>query len=203
MVDTVEESVAALEEDLGLPKAFLDSLKNEDDWSFIIKLHALVEAAVSHLLVHKFGDERLLSIFSRVELSNKATGKIAFISAMELVNKHERRFIRSLSELRNKLVHNIGNVQFDLATYADNLEKDAKDNFAKSFWYGYGEQDDGVDRKQLVLAKPKEAIWVSALLFLAIIYELKEAERLRSKANAMAVEVARYVSKLRGSSTGL
>ena len=39
-----------LESELNLPPQFLERLRLEDDWSFVIKTHALVEAAVSHQL---------------------------------------------------------------------------------------------------------------------------------------------------------
>jgi hypothetical protein len=45
-----EESLEALELDLGLPKGFCVKLIEEDDWSFVIKLHALLENAVSELI---------------------------------------------------------------------------------------------------------------------------------------------------------
>ena len=62
--------VGQFEKELNLPNGFfLNLLIKEDDWSFIIKLHALVEAAVSHLLASICGD-RLLDIFTRLELSS-------------------------------------------------------------------------------------------------------------------------------------
>ncbi len=41
-----DESLQELELDLGLPKGFCIKLLEEDDWSFVIKLHALLESAV-------------------------------------------------------------------------------------------------------------------------------------------------------------
>jgi len=50
------ESPSPFETELGLPDGFLQRLRNsDDDWSFIIKVHALMEASVSYLLVHHFG----------------------------------------------------------------------------------------------------------------------------------------------------
>jgi len=33
-----------------LPDDFYNNLLKEDDWSFVIKLHSLIEASVTHLL---------------------------------------------------------------------------------------------------------------------------------------------------------
>lgn len=195
-IDTVVSSVMTLENELSLPEGFLNSLKDEDDWSFIIKIHALIEAAVSYLLTQKFGHDELLPIFSRMELSNKTTGKISFISALELLNKDERQFISSLSELRNLLVHNIRNVSFDLKGYALTLKQDKKRNFVLSFWYGFDRVVDlkgGITKNNVVLEDPKEAIWASALIFLAIIYQIKEIEKLKRDADSWAIQYAKTI----------
>ena len=47
-------------------------------------------------------------------MSNTKTGKIAFASALGLLPKQHLDFIRSLSELRNLLVHRVKNVTRDL-----------------------------------------------------------------------------------------
>ena len=195
-VDTVVGSVPALEKELSLPEGFFNSLKDEDDWSFIIKIHALIEAAVSCLLTQKFGHDELLPIFSRLELSNKKTGKISFISALELLNKDERRFISSLSELRNLLVHNVSNVSFDLKGYALTLKQDKRRNFVLSFWYGFDgvvDLKEGITIDDVVLEDPKKAISASALVFLAIIYQVKELEKLKREADTMATQFAKTI----------
>ena len=38
---------------LGLPEGFYNNLLNEDDWSFVIKLSALFEAAATHVLTER------------------------------------------------------------------------------------------------------------------------------------------------------
>lgn len=116
--------LAALEEAFGLPKGFIDGLKNDDDWSLVIKSHALIESACSDMLCHYFGKYELADIFSQLEMSNKRTGKIAFISALGLLSKKERRFISELSELRNLIVHNASNTVFSLQSYIHGLSKE-------------------------------------------------------------------------------
>lgn len=43
--------LASLEHRLGIPKGFYARQLKEDDWSFVIKLNALFEAACAHALV--------------------------------------------------------------------------------------------------------------------------------------------------------
>ena len=50
MPDTIPECIAELEEDLGLPDGFYQTLRSESDWALIIKCHAIVESALTYLL---------------------------------------------------------------------------------------------------------------------------------------------------------
>jgi hypothetical protein len=43
-VDDLIEIAQSLEQDLGLPDRFLQTVRKSDDWSFIIKIHALSPA---------------------------------------------------------------------------------------------------------------------------------------------------------------
>ncbi len=106
--------LAELESNIGVKHGFFERLLDEDDWSFIIKLHAVFEAVITHLLTYHFQEEALGDLFARLELSNKTTGKIAFMKAIGWMGKNNRRYISSLSELRNTLVHDVRNCSFNL-----------------------------------------------------------------------------------------
>jgi len=116
-----------LESIIGVERGFFNRLQDEDDWSFVIKLHAVFEAIVTHLLTYHFQEESLVDLFARLELSNKTTGKIAFMKAIGWMGKDNRRYISSLSELRNALVHDVRNCSFDLKEMVSKYsEKDLK-----------------------------------------------------------------------------
>lgn len=178
--DTIEGSIRLLEKELVIREGFLESLRNEDDWSFIIKVHALLEGAVSHLLCKTLGHDQLSEVFSFIELSNKRSGKIAFIKALSLLDKPDRRFISSLSELRNQLVHDISNVDFDLKEYVASLSPAKFKRFVKSMdSFSYDGWELERDGKNLTIEEffrtdPKTAIWYSAMLTTAIIYQQKQ-----------------------------
>ena len=65
---------------LGLTESPLRSLENDDDWTFVIKMHAVVEAALNHLLMVRVNDPKLLTGSSRyvddIELPGLAHGAI-------------------------------------------------------------------------------------------------------------------------------
>jgi hypothetical protein len=113
-----EDSLTQLEEHCGLPAGFCITLLHESDWAFVIKLHALFEKAVSQLLTTALGRNELSAVFLKMELSNTKTGKLAFVKALRLYPGEHVVFIRGLSELRNKLAHNVENaVNFDIIKY--------------------------------------------------------------------------------------
>jgi hypothetical protein len=138
--ETQERPIAEIENQLGLPTGFLRSLyDHEDDWSFVIKSHAFLEAALTHLLADHLGKEDLLPVFAYLETSNVRTGKLAFVKAFDLLDKGARRFIHTLSELRNDLVHEVGNVNFSFTQYVANLSDKERNEFIGAFDYAFVE----------------------------------------------------------------
>src|SRR5690242_8323284 len=101
--DDILDAVREIEKAVGLDQPLFLRLIDEDDWSFVIKVHALIEAAVTHLLVIASGKNELENIYTFLELSDSRTGKLAFVRELGLLENKYRRFIKTLSELRNKL----------------------------------------------------------------------------------------------------
>lgn len=162
--------VPLLEAKLGVKPGFFESLDDEDenDWSFVIKLHALVEAAVAHLLTEQLSRPELTDLFAHLDISNKTTGKAAFVEALALLGKPERRFMSSLSELRNKLVHDVRNVNFDFLQYVERMNKDQQAAFLNNFNLLATEITDDV--RNLFRHDPRQALWYSGMAFLGIVY---------------------------------
>ncbi len=167
---SLADLVPLLEQKLGLQSGFFESLDGEDenDWSFIIKVHALIEAAVSHLLTEHLQRPELDDLFSRLDMSNKATGKAAFVKALSLLEEPERRFLSSLSELRNRLVHDVRNVNFDLASHVEDMSQKEQDTFLKNFNLLSTEVTNDV--RKLFRFDPRQALWYAAMAFLGIVY---------------------------------
>lgn len=173
--DTLEEAVHALEVQLSLRKGFLQGLLQESDWSFILKAHALVEAAISHLLVKATVREDLRQVFSKLELGNASTGKIAFMTAMDLLGKEERRLVRKFSELRNLVVHDVTKVEFDLKAHVSSLDSNQLKSFVQAFGYFSGNEDlehqgGHLALRDFIQAQPKFSIWYSVMLLMGMIY---------------------------------
>ena len=128
-----DRSLNALISHLGLRDDFISELIEEDDWSFVIKLHALFEAACTHLLLYHFKEPNLAQILNRLPLSDGQIGKIYFLNKLELIGKDTLKYIVSLSELRNKLVHDIETIQFSFNNLIKGFDKQQMERFAISF----------------------------------------------------------------------
>lgn len=129
----IDKGIISLQSKLGLPANFFKDLLDENDWSFIIKLHALLEGACSQLLVFHFNEPKLDKIFSRLELSDAATGKLAFLRELGLIGSDRHKYIVSLSQFRNKLVHNVQYYNADLKKMVSDFDKNQKKSFALAF----------------------------------------------------------------------
>lgn len=165
-MEAVENAVKNIESKLGISSGFFDDLQNEDDWSFVIKSHALIESSCSELLTVYFGQPSLDNIFSRLELGEKYTGKIAFLSSLELLMPNERKYIQEFSLLRNRLVHNSRNLNFSFSKYIAGMDKNQKNTFASAFLI---DAEFSSDLKSEVLSNPKYVIWKNLKYLIAII----------------------------------
>ena len=183
-----ERPIADIENQLGLPAGFLRNLyDHEDDWSFVIKSHAFLEAALTHLLADHLDKDDLLPVFAYLETSNVRTGKLAFVKAFDLLDKGARRFIHLLSELRNDLVHEVGNVNFNFETYVTGLSDKERKEFIGAFDYALVEvaqasQSTMDDRSRttidrIVLSAPRLALVAGvAMIGLDIYFRNRGAE---------------------------
>lgn len=163
-----QKAVVDLEKRLLLPEGFCLALLSEDDWSFVIKMHALFEAAISQLLVHHIGRPELSDIFARLELSNSTTGKLAFAKALGYVEDEERRFVRKWSELRNVLVHDVTNTSFKIAVHLQLLDSVQRRQFLSGFYLeGWFQPDIATPNGLLQAAQdPKAFMFQGALALL-------------------------------------
>lgn len=117
------EHFLSVEEEFELPKDFFKNLYNEDDWSFVIKIHALIESISSSLILYHFKEPSISSIISRLEMSNPKTGKIAILKSLRLIGEADRKYIISLSQLRNNLVHKVENTSFTFNEWIKEMDK--------------------------------------------------------------------------------
>lgn len=168
--------VAELERELGVPDGFFARLLlSEDDWSFVIKTHALIEAAVTHAVERLVGRPELASTITSLPFNNRRTGKLGFLRALGHADKSFLRFADALSRLRNEIVHDVRNTSIDLGTVVARLPPDRLDELVDAFGTTSDHPrraDPSVRGRQIELLKlaPKNSIWLTARFWLARLY---------------------------------
>src|SRR6266851_5110601 len=128
--------VDRLEVALGLPPRFLDSIFQEHDWSFVLKLHALIEGAVTVLLTERIGGAdgtaELRTALSYLETSSRPVGKVKLATLLGVLEEDRGHFINYLSKLRNIFVHRIENVTLTLDRHVASMDNNQRNNFVNA-----------------------------------------------------------------------
>jgi hypothetical protein len=163
LVSPPPPTVEQLLESVGLPPDFLSRLMTESDWSFIIKLHAVFESVLSSLIVRSLGSRGIDDQVAHLDFNNAKSGKVAFARGLGLLGKPAVTFLRGLSELRNMLVHDIGNVSFDLKAHVLELNRQDLKKFRSEFGWAMLRLEGGEKHYLEALKKePKMLVYVAA-----------------------------------------
>lgn len=175
-LERLASAVGSIEREFGLENGFLVRLSHGDDWSFVIRSHALIESMVSRLLTAVVGDARLSEFFERLELSDRRVGKLAVAENLATLKSEERGFVRLLSELRNRVVHNARYLNFDLRAYYDGLDRNQKRSFLKTGAYWFSKPPEQLPEP--VRTEPKSILWFGLLaLIVRVTDRLGQIER--------------------------
>lgn len=146
------------EKSVGLPLGFAGHLMQEDGWSFIIKLHALIEAALTRALVNHFHADTTLAEHLRRLNTGGGSGKVALARGAGLVSPPMVKFLEGLGVRRNNLVHGIENVGFNLEAYVQSLDADELSKLTKQIAAAMGRDNIG----DVLIDSPKTAfLWAA------------------------------------------
>lgn len=177
------EDLTQLEQALGLPDGFYERLSAEDDWSFVIKLNALLEAAATHTLVVRLQAPELADSIANLNFAQSKCGKIALLRNLGALTQDQAKTLRMIAELRNSLIHNITNTSFRFSSYLQSCDRNQVEQFVVAFGRGVVDPvpigDKKVPRRDFVLANPKSALWMTCAEILACMYLEKEMADLR------------------------
>lgn len=193
--------ITQFEQCLALPSGFYDKLLKEDDWSFVVKLSALFEAACAHILVKRLNTSELADEFAELDHAHSKYGKITMLRKLGLITGEQSTVLRELATLRNKLVHKISNVSFSFAAYVQALNKQQTANFIKAFGHGVAEKVEigevSIPHRNFVLQNPKLSLWLTAAEILACLYLEIEVAKLNLQRLALE-EYANLTSRSTG-----
>lgn len=181
MEDDLFKEVAAFEERLGLPVGFYDSLLKNDDWSFVVKLNALFEAACTEALVARLACPEIADNLARLDFADNKKGKVRLCFELNIINDEQRLALNDLAELRNDLVHKIENVNFSFDQYVQRLSKGRQETLVKRWGRNLNDTlsfgDVTVAKSDFILKNLKFVIWMSCADTLACLHlEFENAE---------------------------
>lgn len=162
--------ISSLELALKIKPGFFWRLSQSgDDWSFLIKIHTLLEMSIGHLIQQRISVPELDQIIEKVPMNGGAASKLKIASALSLLDKDTEKFITALSSLRNKAAHQIDAVNFTMDDFIHNIEEsEIKNLFLKP--------GPGLSSQQIIASvksSPRFAIWASSLNLLTAVYEKK------------------------------
>jgi len=175
--------VESFERRLGLPAGFYVKVLEEDDWSFVIKLNALFEAAATHALIARLHAPEIEDPLANLELADGARGKVKFLSALNCITSEQSSFLRKIAELRNGLVHNVARIGFTFDDYVARMDSNQRAQVVKVFGHAWAETveigEHKVPRAKFVIENTKLSIWFAAAEVLACLYLEFEIAELR------------------------
>lgn len=182
-------AIVEFEKGVGLPTGFVYSLAHEDDWTFVIKMHALYETALTDILVITFGNQKLRKTLAEISMADK----LKFASACNLFDKEDRKMLQALSKLRNKLVHSCDQVAFSFSTYLRN--QDQKKQFLESFAQVWADPiilpgDIQAEREAFVIENPRITVFLWCQRILENVYLEHERWQLREDRAALYQELS-------------
>ncbi len=148
----VETYSKQMQVNAGLSDDFLDRLINDgDDWSFVVKGHALLEAAFNQFLVQALGRPSLSTFIARMQLGGGRTGKLAMAVAIGGITPGTNTFANRLNEIRNTVVHDVDNTSFSFSSLTkENRNAWLKAATLEGFVVAQETRDADVDLKDLI-----------------------------------------------------
>ena len=187
---------AWLRDNLGISDAFLDSLSVDDDWTFVIKLHAMIEAGLNHLLLEHFNEPVLSPFISHLATGDRRTGKLAVALVLKLLPSNCCQFIRILSEIRNDVVHDVRNFGFDLLGHAARLDINQRRKWHEALTSGMFDtvEIDGrsIPAASVVDSNPRYCIFCATFAIMVRVLQ----HRMRLNQERQVLESLRHIGEL-------
>jgi hypothetical protein len=120
-----------LEFRLGIPNGFIYSLDKElDDWSYIVKLAVLCEAAVTHALVSMMKDDENGPIWYDHFSSLTNARRLQLAHSLGVLPKSVKDQLDAIAQFRNSFAHQVGNLGGSLANFFAQCSVDRKRDLA-------------------------------------------------------------------------
>jgi hypothetical protein len=123
-----------LKRTLGFPHSPLHTLESATTiWTFVVKMHAIVEAAINHLLIVRLNDPKLGDVITKLPTNDQRKGKMAFVKAYNLLSEDSCLFVGLFSKIRNAARFTMPKFQFGLNEVCLSTQDDEKPLWRRAF----------------------------------------------------------------------
>jgi hypothetical protein len=169
----------------------LYKIKMGDDWSFIIKIIAIVESALNRLLTSQTKDSKFEKIFSKISISSKLS------MAYELgffTSKYEKTFLEFLITLRNKVAHDPDEMDFSFEHYFKQMSDNERNDFKNHMKIDNEKKDE--EYYQFIFKYPKEGILIITNSILSVFAFRQEINKVENWIDEYSLENKSILSGL-------
>jgi hypothetical protein len=170
--------------------SFLEKLDQDNDWAYLIKVQALIEASITEAIIARLGDERIRRLVERLPLADTEIGKIALAKDLDLLDSSQRKFVRRLASLRNNLAHRVDHVDFTFATYLSGLNAPQVDEWRRTIPWFPAKPEDSRSWGEYAFKHPRSAIWMSTYILAAMLQVSATESRTIRQTREMALKTA-------------
>lgn len=192
-LERILASFKAIEDQLQAPRGSLALLGFNDDWSVVIKSHAMVEGMVTLMLISAT-DERLSPAFAVLPFGEPQAGKLVFAKLLGLIDVEQQKFARRLLELRNDVAHDPKSLGFTFTGYLAGMDKNRRTQFAKEIQILIPEADRKAAAEILAPDQVKHHVVAAVMRFLrtgvvtALTHKLAKVEAMEAKDKAAILD---------------
>lgn len=166
------------------------SFLEDSDWAMVIKLHAALEAATTQAIVTHINQHILRGVLERLPLSDNQTGKGRIAVELGVLSKSQFTFIRKFSELRNTLVHQIKNINFNAKLYFESLDKQQIQAWKNAIAWNTG-QASRVSLAEMLDQNPRTALFLSVFTIVTLLTVTDQETLVRQKADFLSERTMR------------
>lgn len=168
------------EQELGLPAAYFHKILHDDeDWAFVVKICAMMEAVCSKSLTKFLADDRLREPLDFLEFANPRCGKIALLRSLGILDTKHAEVLVGIAEMRNSYAHNVRHIgRNDLRSYLEE-KKETRRRIGGVFSEQVVTNDgETLTRDEITLREPRRSVWMAAMRVVAALHFALEAKRL-------------------------
>ncbi len=128
---------------VGAQQGFIDNLKHEKDWGFVIKMCIFVEALCTDVIVKTIGKTELMDYLSKLPLDGRS-GKISIMENLRLANRETFKFVQGLGVIRNRYAHRIQYADVSLADFIAGMTSGNRQQLLSNFMHIVNSVDDKI-----------------------------------------------------------